>query len=377
MHQFRDIFVHFLICCLVIAGAASCTTPSVRDTDGSGSITRPVTSVDEAVPDNKTPSPKIEAKVSEPTTDTSAPFHADQDLAPLTEPPRQTTTSTTPKPPGPASVEPPSQELTPVESSTERLTRSESPKREVVIHEKPKVQKPAASIPIKPVDEPQRKRVAMKPERDAPPEEEQKMAVTKTEKAKSEVKLETEPPDIDKTDVVATHPESMLDRPILPKKPTVTATEPPTMTLESLPMTFGTQWTVDRAPNPMTDKTECILTSMPVNIFDGYEQTEVQLYLTSSAIFAKTQSHIDLSYPETGLRVDSSRLRTFEKVAKLTNAVISSEIDGVLASMVPGQQVVVRLGFWPTWPVTSTREAVFQLEGFPEAFRALRACEEM
>ena len=366
-----DIFRHYLIPCLVMALVSSCATQSTKDTEGSGSITKPIPSYEVAIPDNKMPPSETAPAVDEPITDIAAPLPAERDSAPVTEPPH-TNISITPDSTAPATIEPAAAELTPAEPTADQLTRTEKPKQNVVIREQPKVQKPAPSLPKQPKAEPQSKQIKEVSKRIAPRKE-----VNKTEKAKPEVKIETKTPDSDQAAVVAMRQEAMMDQPISPERSIDTAVERPTVTLESLPMTFGNQWTLDRAPNPISGKTECILTSESVNIFDGYEQTDVQLYLTSGAIFAKTQSNIDLSYPETGLRVDSSGLRAFEKVAKLTNAVISSDVDGVLASMVPGQQVVVRLGFWPTWPMTSTREVIFQLEGFPEALRGLQACEEM
>ena len=412
-----DIFRDLLVPYLVIAIAASCATKSTRDTEGPDSTTKTISSQAEAIPDNETTSPETVEKADKPITDIAATLPAERDLTPVTKPtrkpisitpksspetvekadkpiadraaplpaerdltpvtkPTRKTTSTTPEPTTHAPIEPKSQGLAPAKSTADQLTSPEPPKKSAVIGEQPKVQKkeqkPESSIPKQPRVERESKQVEEEPKRVAPREE-----VNKIEEAKPEVEIETKTPDTEEASVVAMRPEATIDQPISPKWPDVTSVEPFTMTLESLPMTFGNQWTLDRAPNPITRKNECMLTSKSVNIFDGYEQTEVQLYLTSGAIFAKTKSNIDLSYPETGLRVDSSRLKAFEKVAKLKNAVISSDVDGVLASMVSGQQVVVRLGFWPTWPVTSTREVIFQLEEFPEAIRALRACEKM
>ncbi len=149
------------------------------------------------------------------------------------------------------------------------------------------------------------------------------------------------------------------------------------MDLESLPMTFGGHWSLDRRPNPVTNRTECILSSRSNSIFDGYEQTNIQLLLTLESIYVKTGSNIDLGYPGTGMRVDNGTLRPFDGVTKTTNAEMSRNVKALYASMEPGTNVVVRLGFWPTWPVTETREASFPLEGIAEAIRALQACDQM
>ena len=146
----------------------------------------------------------------------------------------------------------------------------------------------------------------------------------------------------------------------------------------SLPLSFGRQWILDRRPNPVTQKTECILASEIVNISDGYDRTNVQVLLTLDSIYVDTDSNIDLSYPQTGIRVGASVLRAFDKLAGQSAAMVSGDdVSALYAHMTNSSNMVVRLGFWPTWPVTETREASYTLEDFQTAVSALRACNRM
>jgi hypothetical protein len=146
----------------------------------------------------------------------------------------------------------------------------------------------------------------------------------------------------------------------------------------SLPLSFGRQWVLDRRPNPVTKETQCILASEAVNIPDGYDRTNVQVLLTLDSIYVSADSNIDLSYPHTGIRVGAGSLRPFDKLAGATAAMVSGDdVSALYAHMTSSPDMVVRLGFWPTWPVTETREASYSLEGFQTAVMALRACSRL
>jgi hypothetical protein len=146
----------------------------------------------------------------------------------------------------------------------------------------------------------------------------------------------------------------------------------------SLPLSFGRQWVLDRRPNPVTKETQCILASEAVNIPDGYDRSNVQVLLTLDSIYVTADSNIDLSYPQTGIRIGAGALRSFDRLAGETAAMVSGDdVSELYARMTSSPDMVVRLGFWPTWPVTETREASYSLEDFRTAVMALRACTRM
>lgn len=148
--------------------------------------------------------------------------------------------------------------------------------------------------------------------------------------------------------------------------------------LESLPLSFGAGWALDRRPNPATKRTECILASPAVNIPDGYDRTNVQVLLTLQSIYINADSNIDLSYPESGIRIGAGALRPFDRLVRETTAVISGGgVKSLYTRMANSSRMVVRLGFWPTWPATETREVSYSLGDFQHAITALHACNRM
>jgi hypothetical protein len=128
----------------------------------------------------------------------------------------------------------------------------------------------------------------------------------------------------------------------------------------------------------VTEETQCILASEVINIPDGYDRTNVQVLLTLDSIYVSADSNIDLSYPQTGIRVGTGRLRPFDRLASETAAMVSGDdVAALYTHMTSGPDLVVRLGFWPTWPMTETREASYSLDDFQSAVLALRACNRM
>jgi len=147
------------------------------------------------------------------------------------------------------------------------------------------------------------------------------------------------------------------------------------LNLAELPIAFGTHWTLDRRKDPLEHKTRCQLISRPVNISDGYERTDVRLQLTMDRLLVLTDSNIDLSYPDTGIRLDGGPLRPFQGLAKETVATLSEDTGGLYQAMATSHSLQVSLGFWPTWPVTQTQVASIPLAGFAAAIEALKSCE--
>ncbi len=161
--------------------------------------------------------------------------------------------------------------------------------------------------------------------------------------------------------------------PSMPAKP-----EP--LTLAALPLQFGREWTLDRRPNPLTRKTECLLASRTSKLFDGYDTTELQVFMTASSIYARSDSNIDLSYPATGLRIDQGSLQAFDRLitaSGVTHDIGDLNDSSFIAGMKGGDQLFVNLGFWPTWPVTETRTVSFSLDHIETALDALQACQNM
>jgi len=181
---------------------------------------------------------------------------------------------------------------------------------------------------------------------------------------------------------VAVQPEVSSDlqkaiETVLEQEPETTQIEVKPLSLSLLPLRFGTNWTLDRRPNPVTKTTECLLISDPVTIADGYENTKVQLLLTTAILYVKTGSNIDLGYPQSGLQIDGGPVWAFDSVIKETSVKLDTHYEEVVSRFSSGKTVSAHLGFWPTWPMTETREASFSLKGVEDSISRLTECANM
>lgn len=140
----------------------------------------------------------------------------------------------------------------------------------------------------------------------------------------------------------------------------------------TLPMSLELGWTLDRQRDPVDGAVRCVLLSPAFTIFDGYYPAKAWLRINPARAWVETNSNIDTSYPEQGLRVDGGPLAAF--AAELVDEQTAYTDAPVLGAMAGGRTLTVALGFWPTWPKTATQTASIDLAGFADAYAALRAC---
>ena len=209
----------------------------------------------------------------------------------------------------------------------------------------------------------------------APSPEPKPEAVTAQDEVASDSELEAPQDLVDDSQSVAMLTEKSALAEETPVQ--LPAKEETPLDLSALPLEFGALWSLDRRPTPVSDQAHCLLASRSINISDGYDRTDVQLLLTAHSLYVKTNSNIDLSYPDTGVRLDDGSLVPFDGVAQENIAIIKTDVTALYQRMLPSQTAVVRLGFWPTWPVTETQEARFPLRNLDDAVEALWLCEKM
>jgi hypothetical protein len=73
-----------------------------------------------------------------------------------------------------------------------------------------------------------------------------------------------------------------------------------------LPIAFPDGWVLDRRRDLLDGVTRCLLLSPKRPIFDGYDQSTVQVDVSTKALLVIADSNIDASYPDQGLRVACS-----------------------------------------------------------------------
>jgi hypothetical protein len=120
----------------------------------------------------------------------------------------------------------------------------------------------------------------------------------------------------------------------------------------------------------------CAMVTPVIVIHDGHGETEVQLKLNREQLVVFTDSNIDNSKQDLGLRVDDKPIIGITGLSGEMNVVFGKEnIDTIIDQFLPGGRVVIYLRFWPTWPETGIKEAEFSLIGFTKTLRALSECK--
>ena len=127
--------------------------------------------------------------------------------------------------------------------------------------------------------------------------------------------------------------------------------------------------------DPLQKKTACLLESKLLTVFDGQTDTPLQLIYNGSVFRMTSQSHVDLTYPGVGLRVDMQDPFTVDAVENRTDLIFSSRADAIKEQFIAGRQAQIAVGFWPTWPRGDTVVARFSLLGFSRAYTAFRHCQ--
>lgn len=367
----------YLMALSTVATVTGCATPPTRsDSPDAKRESQPTRQAAVEAPPPPPPAPTESAPAHAAPHDAHSSSH-DAHSSSATPPAGEARTVIAPDAP----TRPRFEEIKPEPTPTRGVEPKEAEKASLPIPV-PGAQQPAPKRAIEPPAKPTSKEpLAKSTSREPPPEAARRPVLPEAKAAKPDPQSTppATPPDADKPragiDQLALRPEAATPEPATKSGPS--AGERLSLTLESLPISFGAIWQLDRAPNPVTGKTQCLLSSKAQNIFDGYEKTNVQIYIAADGVYVRTDSNVDLSYPETGLRVDQGRLRPFDRVIKKNHVALTSDLGSVFANLGSAREVTVRLGFWPTWPVTSTREINFRLEHFADAIQALRACDKM
>ena len=119
----------------------------------------------------------------------------------------------------------------------------------------------------------------------------------------------------------------------------------------------------------------CAMVTPVIVINDGHGETEVQLKLNREQMVVITDSNIDNSKQDLGLRVDNNPFIGITGLSGEMNVVFGKDqIDTIIDQFVPGRRVIIYLRFWPTWPETGIKEAEFSLIGFTKTLQSLSQC---
>lgn len=146
---------------------------------------------------------------------------------------------------------------------------------------------------------------------------------------------------------------------------------------EQLPLNFGSTWVLDRKKDSVSNTTRCLLSSHKKKFNDGYSEAIISLQLSADTLFIKTNSTIDMSYPDIGIFIDQNAPLPLEQLFGDSSILIQKNTKIITAQLLQGTELSIKLGFWPTWPKSETRRIDFSLTDFDKAYQSFLACEKL
>jgi hypothetical protein len=135
----------------------------------------------------------------------------------------------------------------------------------------------------------------------------------------------------------------------------------------------GDGWAAKYVPDPQNASPRCMLESPRWVIDDGYAPTSVWVRVDPHLIHVVTESDIDLSFHDVGLRVDDGGLTPPDAVQALQNLVFARNAAPYIKTLQQGKTLSVDLRFWPTWPSQGRRTVTFDIDGLAPALARLVA----
>ncbi len=135
-------------------------------------------------------------------------------------------------------------------------------------------------------------------------------------------------------------------------------------------------WKVVFEEDPASKKKVCLMISKTKKMQDGQSKTPVYLIYNGAIFFAKTKSNIDLSYPNLGLQIDKYPQHKISVLYKKTSAAFTSNPLKIRKQFIEGLDARLTLGFWPSWPKTSSFNVHFDLREFSNTYKRFLNCRK-
>ena len=116
----------------------------------------------------------------------------------------------------------------------------------------------------------------------------------------------------------------------------------------------------------------CVIVSEKKPISDGYQEVTAQFVVDGKTIAIQSESVLDPSFNDIGLRVGKKEFVKADKVVKDRQAVFDTEYANLVKLFKGGLVATVQMRFWPTWPSKGPQHASFSLIGFTRAYEEAR-----
>ena len=131
-------------------------------------------------------------------------------------------------------------------------------------------------------------------------------------------------------------------------------------------------WTVTKIPTAVA--ASCAVVTPTRVLDDGYGQTHVQILVGTTFVKVKTDSKIDTSFSDIGLKVDKNNPIAMNRLDGEQIIRFDDQRETVVEQFKKGAKVTLRLRFWPSWPTKGLKTVDFSLRGFTKAYAAMMKC---
>lgn len=145
------------------------------------------------------------------------------------------------------------------------------------------------------------------------------------------------------------------------------------VSLDDLPIQLG-QW---RLSESALVTNTCHLTSFHKVMDDGQGGTDVHLQITAQDIFIKTKSNIDTSYKDAGVFIDGQLVAPVTNLTSETTVSLQKQYKSLIQQLSNTNDIEIKMGFWPSWPVTQAYPVQFSMENFAYAYQHLIKCNQV
>ncbi len=146
--------------------------------------------------------------------------------------------------------------------------------------------------------------------------------------------------------------------------------------LLTMQVCHGQNWTVSDNIDQQTGRRQCILQSRSLSLFDGYDRTNIQLKISQDRLLVKTDSNIDATGDTLKINIDNNKKQFTGSLSNKTDIVFEQNFEQLISQSIAGNELVISLQFWPTWPNTRVYQASFSLIGFTKALKGYHECLE-
>lgn len=149
-------------------------------------------------------------------------------------------------------------------------------------------------------------------------------------------------------------------------------------TLDDLPLILSDGWQLHYTKSPANGVKRCLLANESEQFDDGYKLTNIKVWLSDNGLELQSASNFDLSYPETGVYLlakdgtqVSSLFTNLEQPTSIQTS-FSDEFD-----LTRTAKILIKIGFWPSWPITKTTEVSFPFPHSKEIVNLQGKCNDL